>query len=288
MSKEIGVAKAAMKKEDNSIANFMLFPKELPNKDVAQDLCLQPAERGVNSGVKERFTVSVLLPVYNEAETVSNILKTYHNEICRKVSAPLIVAEDGSTDGTREILASLQKELPIVLLSDPNRKGYAKAAIDALKSCSSDWVFFSDSDGQYSPSDFWKLWKKRDGFDMVIGRKVHRSEGAHRVILANGFHKIVNGVFGLSLHDADCGFRLIRKEVIRSVVDKVRFLDYSFWAEFTIRACLSGFRVSEVPINHSSRIHGDTHIYKRSKIATIVLKQLGGLAHLYADVRSDH
>jgi glycosyltransferase involved in cell wall biosynthesis len=236
-------------------------------------------------GHEVNSSISILLPVYNEAEIISNVLAAY-SEICRKVSGVLVVAEDGSTDGTKEILDSLQKELPIVLHSGLRRKGYTKAAIDALKSCDSDWVFFSDSDGQYSPADFWKLWKQRGDFDMVIGRKVHRGERAHRIVLSKGFHKIVNGMFGLSLHDADCGFRLIRTEVIRSVIDKVRFLDYSFWAEFTIRACLDGFEICEVPINHGSRIHGSTQIYKPSKIAMIVVKQLEGLARLYSNVRS--
>jgi glycosyltransferase involved in cell wall biosynthesis len=243
-------------------------------------------QRSANFGHEDSSSISVLLPVYNEAKIISNILTAYYNEICRKMSGVLVVAEDGSTDGTKEILASLQDELPIVLHSGPRRKGYAKAAIDALKSCNSDWVFFSDSDGQYSPADFWKLWKQRDNFDMIIGRKVHRGERAHRIILSKGFHKIVNGMFGLNLHDADCGFRLIHKNVIRSVIRKVRFLDYSFWAEFTIRASLDGFRIREVPISHGSRTNGDTHIYKLSKIPMIVPKQLKGLAYLYADLRS--
>jgi glycosyltransferase involved in cell wall biosynthesis len=239
----------------------------------------------VNFKLEAGSAVSVLLPVYNEAEIISDVLRSYHNEICRELSAVLIVAEDGSTDGTKQILSSLKTELPIVLLSGPNRKGYARAASDALKRCRSEWVFFSDSDGQYSPTDFWKLWKQKDDFDMVIGRKVRRSESAYRIILTKGFHKIVNRTFGLDLHDADCGFRLIRKEVVSSVIDKVRFLDYSFWAEFTIRACLDGFRIREVPISHGRRTNGNTHIYKPSKIVTIVPNQLKGLAHLYRDVR---
>jgi hypothetical protein len=123
---------------------------------------------------------------------------------------------------------------------------------------------------------------------MVIGRKVRRGERAHRIVLSKGFHKLVNGTFGLNLHDADCGFRLIRDEVISSVIDKVRFLDYSFWAEFTVRASLEGFRIVEVPISHGCRIGGGTQIYKPSKIAEIVIRQLEGLARLYVDVRSDH
>jgi glycosyltransferase involved in cell wall biosynthesis len=235
-----------------------------------------------------RPAVSILLPVYNEAEVISDIVKTYHGEICSRLPTVLIVAEDGSTDGTKEILASLKSDVPMVLLSDHNRKGYAKSVSDALKICSGDWVFFSDSDGQYSPSDFWRLWEHRNSYDMIIGRKVRRSEGMYRTILAKGFHGIVNGLFGLDLHDADCGFRLIRREVIRSVIDEVEFLKYSFWTEFTIRACLRGFRIREVPISHSSRSHGNTHIYNPSKIPMIILKQLRGLGRLYADVKNGY
>jgi len=229
--------------------------------------------------------ICLLFPVHNEAETIETVITELYNEVCTKMPVEIIVAEDGSTDGTKEILASLRDKIPFQLVSDHNRKGYAKAVSDALKNSFGEWIFFSDSDGQYFPSDFWNLWEQRDGYDMIIGCKTHRRESSHRIILAKGFHKIMNGLFGLNLHDADCGFRLIRQEVIRSVIGKVRFLEYSFWAEFTIRACLKGFSVREVPINHSSRLYGSTHIYKPSNIPLIVLRQLRGLARLYPDVR---
>jgi glycosyltransferase involved in cell wall biosynthesis len=243
--------------------------------------------KSVELELVERPAISVVLPAFNEAGIISDIVRAYYGEICRKLPSVLVVAEDGSTDGTKEVLASLKRELPLVLLSDHNRKGFAKASSDALRSCASEWVFFSDSDGQYFPSDFWNLWKHRDDYDMIIGRKVHRREAPHRIILAKGFHKIINSLFGLNLHDADCGFRLIRTEVIRSVVDEVKFLKYSFNAEVTIRACLKGFRICEVPINHGCRVHGDTHIYKPSKIPMMVLEQLRGLVRLYLDLRKN-
>ena len=125
--------------------------------------------------------------------------------------------------------------------------------------------------------------KTADNYDMIIGRKLVRSEGVHRTILANGFHGIANTLFGLELHDSDCGFRLIRKKVIDSVIDEVKFLKYSFWAEFTIRSCLKGFKIGEVPIDHSRRASGNTQIYAPSKIPLIIVKQLKGLLDLYGD-----
>lgn len=230
--------------------------------------------------------IDIVLPAYNEAKTIRRVVLDYYSEIGQKIPSRLIVAEDGSVDGTKDILRSLGHEVPICLYSGSVRKGYAKGVSDALRKCSQEWVFFSDSDGQYLSSDFWQLWENRVGSDMIIGRKLHRSEGIYRTILANGFHGLANMLFKLGLHDSDCGFRLIRKSLIDSVLDDVNFLKYSFWAEFTIRSCLKGYKVREVPINHASRAHGNTQIYQPSKIPMIILKQLKGLARLYVDTRS--
>ncbi len=229
--------------------------------------------------------LGVLMPVYNEAESIRSVILNFYDEIAQKLPITMTVAEDGSDDGTREILSSLKNELPISLFSDPRRKGYAKAAADALKKTSNEWVFFSDSDGQYFPSDFWRLWENRNGYDMIIGRKLQRSDGIYRTVLANGFHGIANNMFGLELNDSDCGYRLIHKRLIDSIINEVKFLKYSFWSEFTIRACLKGFKVREVPIHHAGRNQGNTRIYKPSKIPLIILKQLFGLSRLYLDTK---
>jgi dolichol-phosphate mannosyltransferase len=237
--------------------------------------------------LRRKPLLSVILPAYNEEETIREVVIEYFQEIVTKLPSEFVVAEDGSIDRTPEILSSLAKEFPISLFSDPKRKGYAKGVADALKNCGQEWIFFSDSDGQYSSSDFWSLWENRKDYDMIIGRKLRRNEGFHRILLSKCFHIIFNKLFGLKLHDADCGFRLIRKEVISSILDETKIMEFSFWAEFTIRACLKGFNVLEIPINHTNRLNGRTRIYSISKLPLIVLKQLRGLASLFADIRSN-
>lgn len=234
---------------------------------------------------REEPILSILLPAYNEANVIQGVVRDYYNEIVTKLPSKLVVAEDGSDDQTPQLLASLGNEIPISLFSDRNRKGYSKGVSDALKRCDEEWVFFSDSDKQYFPSDFWRLWENRYGYDMVIGHKVHRNEAIHRIVLSKFFHGLINLLFGLNLKDGDCGFRLIKKDVIRSVTDETRVLKYSFWTEFTVRSYLKGFRVLEVPINHASRKNGDTRIYLPSRIPLIILKQLAGLAALFASTK---
>jgi dolichol-phosphate mannosyltransferase len=235
--------------------------------------------------IDKNVELSVIMPVYNEAANIKEIILDYFETIVCKLNSDLIVAEDGSTDGTKEILFSLKNEIPISLFSDQKRKGYAKGVKDALRKCDGEWIFFSDSDGQYLSSDFWRLWSEREGHDMIIGRKLRRSEGLHRIVLSRGFHIIANNLFGLNLQDADCGFRLFRRSLANSMADEVKFLDYSYWAEFTIRASLMGFNVHEVPINHATRAQGKTQIYTPSKIPLIILKQLKGLTDLFFEMR---
>jgi len=231
--------------------------------------------------------LSILLPAYNEADTIHDVVKAYYDEIVTKIPSRIIVAEDGSDDETPQIVDSLRKEIPFILYSERARKGYAKGVGDGLKKCGEDWVFFSDSDNQYFPTDFWKLWENRHGYDMIIGHKVKRDEGIHRIILSKGFNGLVGGLFGLNIKDGDCGFRLIRKSVIDSVVNETNILKYSFWTEFTIRSTLKGFKVREVPINHANRKNGGTRIYAPSKIPMIVLRQLTGLLALFFSLRKN-
>lgn len=229
-------------------------------------------------------SLSMVFPVYNEAPTIEKVLLAYCKEIATKIPAEIIVAEDGSTDGTKEILLSLENRIPIKLFLGEDRKGYARAVSGALKRATSDLIFFSDSDGQYRPKDFWVLWEKRDGYDMVIGQKVRRREPQHRILLSKGFHMMVKALFGVNLHDIDCGFRLMRREVVDAIINDVRCLEHSFWAEFTIRAFLKGYRIAEVPICHRSRAYGFTHIYKLKKIPWIVLRQVKGLYDLRSEL----
>lgn len=224
--------------------------------------------------------LSIVMPVYNEVDGIEQVVSSFYDEIVRKTNAEFIVAEDGSKDGTREKLFDLSRKIPLTLFSDKKRKGYATAAKDALKRASSEYVLFSDSDGQYQPSDFWRIWAQKDNADMIIGIKTSRAEGAHRLFLSRGFHFFARVLFGAKLRDIDSGFRLVRRSILLSILDRVDKLEYSFWGEFTLRAHENRLKIVEVPIHHSRREHGKTRIYGIGKLPLIVLKEIWGLLQL--------
>lgn len=224
--------------------------------------------------------ISILLPAYNEAQTIEAVVREFYRSVATPLRSPILVCEDGSTDGTKDVLARLARELPMDVISDSRRMGYAGGVKRGLLLTGGDAIFFSDSDGQYDPQDFWKLLNDLPEADMVIGCKVKREEPFYRTVLARGFHVLARALFGVRLRDMDCGFRIIRRSYVDAVVDSVKSLPYSFWAEFTILGSLRGFRIREVPISHRSRLVGATSIYQLERLPHIVLAQFLGLLRL--------
>ena len=243
----------------------------------------EPGPQGVQASPEGALTV--LLPVHNEAQTIEKVLAGFWQEVVQPLSAKILICEDGSTDGTERVLERLAQTYPMQFVAESERKGYAGAVRDGLEQVDTPQVFFADSDGQYYPEDFWKLWPHLADYDMVIGRKVKRDEPRHRLVLSRGFHLLAKLMTGVPLTDMDCGFRLLRREVVDAVLPEVGALPYSFWAEFTILAYKRGLRILEVPVSHRSRLHGETSIYQWNRLPMIVDRQFRGLATLSRRLR---
>jgi len=224
--------------------------------------------------------LTVLLPVHNEADSIEPVLRELNERVVRPFGARLLVCEDGSTDGTSAVLNRLGSELGFRPECHPARRGYADAVRHGLRLVDSPLVFFTDSDGQYDPADFEALWKEIPSCDMVIGRKVQRLESVYRGLLSRGFHVLIKVFTNVPLSDVDCGFRLLRKETIETVLPEVRSLPYSFWAEFSIIAWRRGLRIRQVPVSHRARLHGSSTIYGWNKLPRILVLQVLGLLRL--------
>lgn len=228
--------------------------------------------------------ISLLLPVHNEADIIEKIILGFHNEIGTKIPLNICVTEDGSTDGTRDVLLQLREKLPMTLVLGKERKGYLKGVADGLRKTRSDFVFFADSDGQHIPSDFWKLYEKRNQYDLIVGKKIKRDDPPIRILVSTVFHYLVSRMFKLPIRDPDTAFRLINSKVIDEVLDETKYLNYSFWTEFTVRAYKKGFRVTEVPVVHRRRLNGSTRLYSSRKLFGIAVAQLIGLFKLWMEI----
>jgi len=225
--------------------------------------------------------ITIVIPVYNEAKVIEEVIRGFYTKVMRRLeNAELLIAEDGSTDGTKTILARLKEEIPFTLVTGETRKGYTRAFKDALSIPKTGLIFFSDSDAQHDPEDIFALLQTIEGQDIVSGYKSPRKDPLHRIILSLGYNGLINLLFGLKMKDIDSGFKLIRREVIDAVLPSVKSFNYCVMSEFILRANLAGYRIKEVPVKHFARKAGGTAIFQPAKLPGIVLGLIKNLIEL--------
>lgn len=227
--------------------------------------------------------VSVVFPVYNEAYIIEKTIKSYYSELKGKIGFEMIVAEDGSTDGTKEILKRLKSELPIRVYMSDKRKGYLKAIKDSLKYPKYEWIFLVDSDYQFDAADFWKLLPHTGKYDIILGKKVKRKDPFYRIILSKGFNFLLRFFFRMPYRDMDTGFRLINRKVLKKVMHEIRFLKY-FTSELVVRAYHEGFKIIEIPVTHFERKKGSTNVFPIRRIPFVIVEELVGLLRLKMEI----
>jgi dolichol-phosphate mannosyltransferase len=236
---------------------------------------------------------AILMPVHNEELSITAVLAEVYDELCKNgnFQFEIILAEDGSKDNTKEVITSLSKKIPLKAILSYRKKGYAGGIKEGLKLVSAPYVIISDSDGQHSPKDFWKLRDKLEelGFSknvIISGSRTIRSDALHRRIISKTFQKLNSIVFDLPLlKDITSPFKLMNTDLAKNISSECRFMSESFWTEFIIRAFYRrNITVVEVQVLHRDRLEGDTVVYKKSKIPRIVINQLIALVNLKKDL----
>jgi glycosyltransferase involved in cell wall biosynthesis len=224
--------------------------------------------------------VSVIINVFNEAGTIEPEIRAIYQEIIRKLpGSELIVAEDGSTDGTKEIITRLKKELGLVHSTSPERKGYAKAFRDAVSLAKNPYVFFSDTGGKQDFSDFWKLYPFCEKFGIVSGYRSGRRDQVYRRLMTWAYNLLLRTYFGVGFRDADAGFRIYQIAVIRKIANEPWINRHLISSELALRAVYSGFAVKEVPVLYRQRA-GVSRGLPARKIPNVIVSVLKNFARL--------
>ena len=200
-----------------------------------------------------------------------------------------MIFEDGSCDNTKEILRKLAiQDETLMVHTSPERKGYPRAVKEALVSLDEeafDYVLFTDSDGQYDPSDFRKLLgvvERDPSVDIVVGRRINRAEPLYRVVLSSGLKSLEKVLFNPSCKDVTSAFRLMKTRVAKSLAGEIRYSGYNFWLEFTARAAREKYLVKEVPVRYRAR-QGASNVYSIRAIPRVVYDELGAILHTWWD-----
>ena len=225
-------------------------------------------------------SLQILMPVYNEAKSIEKTIEEIFITLKEKIDFEFIISEDGSTDGTKEILKKLKDKYPIILISEQGRKFYSKAVIDGIKKASGEYLLIKDSDGQCDPKDILNFWEIRDKSDLINGYRFPRYDFAYRRFISKAFYYFYKILFDVPLRDPSFAYVFMNKKVYSKLNDFEPLMPDGFFWEFNARAKALHFSFNEIKINHRKRSSGDTKIYTIKNLPKIAYTNGVGLLKL--------
>ncbi|MEM7825139.1 MAG: glycosyltransferase family 2 protein [Candidatus Aenigmatarchaeota archaeon] len=201
--------------------------------------------------------ISVFFPAYNEAENIeSTVFKAL--EFLPKIAASfeVIVVDDGSSDQTAKIVEKIVASNKNVRLIKHSRNlGYGAALKTGLYSSRFPLIAFTDADGQFNINQLVKFLPKIKYCDLVVGYRIKRADKFIRILNAKAWGFLIRVLFGLRVKDIDCGFKLIKKDVIEKI-SRLESDGALVSAELLVQAKKAGFKICEVGIDHFPRKKG--------------------------------
>lgn len=199
--------------------------------------------------------LSVIVPVYNEVNTIRQILEKIHSI---EIDKEIIVVDDGSTDGTDRVLRDIHYDNIKVIHHTCNR-GKGAAFLTGLANANGEFIIIQDADLEYDPKDYLKLIKaiKEDNADIVLGarfKKDYQGLLIHR--LGNRFLTVlVNLLFNVTLNDCFTCYKLFRKDTINSLNLKAQSFDIEI--EIITKAINKKLRIVEIPVSYHPRTYSE-------------------------------
>ncbi|MCB9110816.1 MAG: glycosyltransferase family 2 protein [Anaerolineales bacterium] len=198
--------------------------------------------------------LSVIIPVYNEVESIETILKRVQDT---KLANEILIVDDGSKDGTRDILKKLDGKKGVRVILHEKNQGKGAAVRTGMTSATGDVLLIQDADLEYDPRDYPDLLKPiEEGVaDVVYGSRFLGR--ARRVTmfwhqLANQLLTLITNIlYNTILTDMETGYKVFRREVMSGMT--IRANSFNFEPEFTAKILKRKYRIFEVPITFNPR-----------------------------------
>ncbi|MGA2268695.1 MAG: glycosyltransferase family 2 protein [Bryobacteraceae bacterium] len=220
-------------------------------------------------------SLSVFFPAYNDAPSLPALVRKTLATLERHVADyEVIVVNDGSRDGTAEVLEELRREHSpwLRVVTHAHNRGYGGALRSGFAAAQKDFVFYTDGDGQYDTGELPRLLELAgSATGLVNGYKLERHDSRHRVWIGNVYNFCARLLFRIRIRDIDCDYRLIR----RALLEKIHLTSTSgtICVELVRKLELSGCEVMEIGVHHYPRVYGSSQFFRVRSLA-ITLWQL--------------
>jgi len=203
-----------------------------------------------------QWSISAVLPAHNEEENIAKAVRDTIAALHPLTSDyEVIVVDDGSRDRTAEIVQGLQSEFPqLRLVRHPVNRGYGGALRSGFGAATRELILLNASDNQFNPQEITKLLPLIKEADIVNPYRGKRQDPFHRRLNAFAWNTLSRVLFGYVARDIDCGFKLMRRDVLKHVTltSNGAMLD----TELLVGAKVRGFRIVETPVTHLPRTAG--------------------------------
>ena len=210
----------------------------------------------------KKYKLTIIIPAFNEKETIEILLKKIFKI---KISKQIIIVDDCSTDGTRNILKKYQDKIDKLIFHKKNL-GKGSAIKSSQKFIKGDYVIIQDADLEYNPSDYLVMLKKikKNNLDVLYGSRVLKSSKfknvqnfSHRVrILGNIFLTFLSNIINnQNLTDAHTCYKMFKSNIFKSI--KLKEKGFSFCPEVTTKLSVKNISIHEVSINYQGRSCAD-------------------------------
>ena len=210
----------------------------------------------------------VIIPTYNEKENIENIIRAV---LSLEHEFHVLVIDDGSPDGTAQIVKEMMTELPdkIFLLERSGKLGLGTAYIMGFKWALErdyEYIYEMDADFSHNPNDLPRLYEAcaKEGADVSIGSRYVSGVNVvnwpiGRVLMSYFASKYVRFITRIPVHDTTAGFVCYRRKVLEAInLDAIRFKGYAFQIEMKYTAYKLGFKVKEIPVIFINRVLGSS------------------------------
>ena len=200
------------------------------------------------------MNITVLIPVFNEAKTIEEIV---HRVRATGLIQEILIIDDGSTDGTREILIELEKQEPVRVILHEKNKGKGAAVRTGIQNARGEYVLIQDADLEYDPRDYPALFRPlEEGIADVVYGSRFLGAGRRPILYWNMVaNKILtfltNILYNNILSDMETGYKVFRRDLILQI--PLHAHGFEFEPEFTAKILKRDIRIFEVPITFNPR-----------------------------------
>lgn len=227
-----------------------------------------------------------IVPTYNEIDNIEALVRKVFS---LEKELHLLIVDDGSPDGTAEVVKQLQTSFPqkLFLVERSGKQGLGTAYIFGFKYALErgyEFIFEMDADFSHNPEDLLKLYAAcaDEGFDLAIGSRYVVGVNVvnwpmSRVLLSWCASYYVRWITGMNINDTTAGFKCYRRKVLETIgLDSIRFIGYAFQIEMKFLTWKYGFKIKEVPIIFTDRTKGESKmssgIFKEAVFGVLYMK----------------